>query len=111
MPKRASRRSPRPLSLLRTRSGLRVVPKFRSEAEERAFWAKHDSVDYVNWDSASVEILPNLKLSTTTISLRLPAALLEEIKVIANKRDVPYQSLMKIFLAEQTARERTRRGK
>jgi len=78
------------------------VPKFRSEAEERRFWESHDSSDYVDWSKAKRVRLPNLKPSTTTISLRLPVTLLDRIKVAANKRDVPYQSLIKTWLAEKT---------
>lgn len=78
------------------------VPKFRSEAEERRFWETHDSSDYVDWSKAERVRLPNLKPSTTSISLRLPVTLLDRIKVAANKRDVPYQSLIKTWLAEKT---------
>ena len=80
----------------------RSIPKFRSEAEERRFWETHDSTDHVDWSKAKPVRLPNLKPSTTAISLRLPVALLEQIKVAANKRDVPYQSLIKTWLAEKT---------
>ena len=86
------------------------IPKFRSEDEERDFWAEHEVVDYFNWDRSVRGPFPTLKPSTKTISLRLPQALLEEIKALANERDVPYQSLLKIFLAERVARERHRRG-
>lgn len=77
------------------------TPSFETEAEERAFWESHDSTDYVDWSKAQRARLPNLKPSTTTISLRLPVTLLEKIKVAANKRDVPYQSLIKTWLAEK----------
>jgi len=77
------------------------VPTFASEAEERAWWEAHDSADHVDWSQARRVRFPNLKPSTTAISLRLPVALLERIKVEANKRDVPYQSLIKIWLAEK----------
>ncbi|MBY0322214.1 MAG: BrnA antitoxin family protein [Reyranella sp.] len=80
----------------------KTVPKFRSEAEERRFWETHDSSDYVDWAKAKRVHLPNLKPSTTSISLRLPVTLLDRIKVAANKRDVPYQSLIKTWLAEKT---------
>jgi predicted DNA binding CopG/RHH family protein len=76
------------------------IPKFRTEAEERRFWEAHDSSDLVDWSKAERVRLPNLKPSTTSISLRLPVALLDQIKVAANKRDVPYQSLIKTWLAE-----------
>ena len=78
---------------------LKPVPKFRSEAEARKFWETHDSADYVDWSKARRARLPNLKPSTTSISLRLPIGLLERIKVEANKRDVPYQSLIKTWLS------------
>jgi predicted DNA binding CopG/RHH family protein len=77
------------------------LPRFASEEEERDFWAEHDSAEYVNWSRAERVVLPNLKPSTTTISLRLPEHMLNDIKMIANKRDVPYQSLMKSFLADR----------
>jgi predicted DNA binding CopG/RHH family protein len=77
------------------------VPAFGSEAEERRFWETHDSADYIDWNKAEPTRLPNLKPSTTSISLRLPVTLLERIKVAANKRDMPYQSLIKAWLAEK----------
>ena len=83
------------------RRASRPLPRFRSEAEEREFWETHDSALYVDWSGAKLAVFPNLKPSTTSISLRLPLALLERIKVAANKRDVPYQSLIKIFLQER----------
>ena len=86
----------------------KTVPTFQSEAEERAFWDAHDTTEYVDWSRAKLAVFPDLKPSTETISLRLSAGLLAELKVLANKRDVPYQSLMKIFLAERVARERAR---
>ncbi len=81
------------------------IPSFKNEDEERAFWATHDSTEYIDWSEAERAIFPNLKPSTETISLRLPAYLLARIKQIANSKDVPYQSLMKIFLAEQVQKE------
>ncbi len=81
---------------------LKSIPKFRNEAEERRFWETHDSSYYVDWSRSERVRLPNLKPSTTSISLRLPVTLLERIKVAANKRDVPYQSLIKTWLAEKT---------
>jgi predicted DNA binding CopG/RHH family protein len=81
------------------------VPNFSSEDEERDFWAKEDSTEYIDWAKAKRVVLPNLKPSLKTISLRLPDLLLAEIKTLANKRDVPYQSLLKIFLAERVERE------
>lgn len=77
------------------------IPKFNNEDEERKFWSKHDSTDYIDWDKAKRVILPNLKPSVKTISIRLPEMMLEELKLLANKRDVPYQSLLKMFLAER----------
>jgi predicted DNA binding CopG/RHH family protein len=83
----------------------RKIPKFRSEAEERRFWAKEDSTAYLDWSKAKRVTFPNLKPTLRTISLRLPELLLAELKVLANKRDVPYQSLLKLFLAERVERE------
>jgi len=83
----------------------RRVPAFRSEDEERAFWATHDSTGYVDWSKGSRATFPNLKPSLKTISLRLPESMIGELKMLANKRDVPYQSLLKVFLAERIAME------
>lgn len=83
----------------------KMIPKFKSEDEEREFWSKADSTDYIDWDEAKQTMLPNLKPSTKKISLRLPELMIEELKLLANKRDIPYQSLMKIFLAERIQRE------
>jgi len=80
---------------------LKSIPHFDTEAEERQFWETHDSGDYVDWSKAEEIRLPNLKPSTASISLRLPVSLLERIKIAANKRDVPYQSLIKTWLAER----------
>lgn len=77
------------------------LPTFANEAEERAFWETHDSADYVDWDRASPARFPNLRPSTISISLRLPVSLLERIKLAAHKRDVPYQSLIKVWLSEK----------
>jgi len=84
---------------------LKPIPNFRTEAEERKFWETHDSTDYVDWSKAKRVQFPNLKLSTTAISLRLPQGLLDRIKIAANKRDVPYQSLIKVWLAEKVDAE------
>ena len=84
---------------------FKPIPNFKNEDEERTFWATHDSTDYVDWNKAEEVIFPNLKPSTESISLRLPAYLLARIKQIANSMDVPYQSLMKIFLAERVEKE------
>jgi predicted DNA binding CopG/RHH family protein len=87
------------------RPARKAIPTFRSEVEERNFWETHDTSPFVDWSQARVAVFPNLKPSTETISLRLPAALLAELKALANKRDVPYQSLLKVFLAERVDRE------
>lgn len=87
------------------------MPRLKTEAAERAFWQEHDSADYVDWSQARRVRLPNLRPSTTTISLRLPESMLEELKVLANQRDVPYQSLLKVFLAERLDAERAQRGR
>jgi predicted DNA binding CopG/RHH family protein len=79
----------------------KTIPQFANEAEERNFWETEDSADYVDWSNARRAVLPNLRPSTKTISLRLPAHLLDSIKAAANARDVPYQSLMKIWLQEK----------
>ena len=76
-----------------------------NEDEEREFWSNHDSTEFIDWNSAEKVTLSNLKPSTKKISLRLPEIMIEELKVLANKRDVPYQSLMKIFLAERISKE------
>ena len=81
---------------------LKPTPTFQTEAEERAFWEANDSADHVDWSKAARVSMPNLKPSSTAISLRLPVALLDRIKIAANKRDVPYQSLIKVWLAEKT---------
>ncbi len=81
------------------------IPEFRSEDEEREFWATHDSTEYVDWKKAKRVVLSNLKPSIKTISLRIPESMLEELKLLAHKKDVPYQSLMKIFLAERIHEE------
>lgn len=84
---------------------IKPIPKFKNEAEERAFWESHDSSDYINWQEAKPVVFPNLKLSRTTISLRLSESMLHELKLLANKRDVPYQSLIKMFLQERINQE------
>ena len=81
------------------------IPTFENEDEERAFWATHDSTEYIDWDEAEEIVLPQLKPSTKTISLRLPELMLNELRLIANKRDVPYQSLIKVFLKERIDQE------
>jgi len=81
------------------------IPKFRNEDEEREFWASHDSTDYMDLSEAKEFIMPNLKPTVKTISIRLPEIMIEELKLIANKRDISYQSLMKMFLAERVEQE------
>ena len=89
---------------------LKDIPVFKSEEEEREFWATHDSTEYIDWDRAEAAVLPKLKPSTKTISLRLPELMLNELRLIANKRDVPYQSLIKMFLKERIDQELKRQG-
>ena len=84
---------------------MKKIPKFKTEKEEQAFWASADSTQYIDWKNGKRMILPNLKPSLKTISLRLPEPMLEELKLLANKRDVPYQSLLKMYLAERIEKE------
>jgi predicted DNA binding CopG/RHH family protein len=84
---------------------LKKTPEFKNEDEERAFWDNHDSTDFVDWSKAKRVTLSNLKPSVKKISLRLPQSMLDDLKLLANKRDVPYQSLLKIFLAERIDKE------
>ena len=83
----------------------KTIPTFKTEDAERDFWSKNDSTDFVDWSKAKPTTLPNLKPSTRTISLRLPESMIEELKVLANKRDVPYQSLLKVYLGERIQSE------
>ena len=92
MPKRASK--------------LKPIPKFRSDEEFGEFWMTHDTTEYFDWSKARRGVFPNLRPSTATISLRLPQGLLDELRTLANERDVPYQSLLKVYLAERVADER-----
>jgi predicted DNA binding CopG/RHH family protein len=85
------------------------IPAFRNEDEERKFWATHDSTEFLDWSRAKRAVLPSLKPSTKAISLRLPESVLAGLKMLANKRDVPYQSLLKVFLAEKVEEELRRR--
>jgi len=87
---------------------LKKIPRFKNENEEREFWATHDSADYVDFNNTQKAVFPNLKLSTAHISLRLPQGLLDELKAAANARDVPYQSLLKVWLAEKIAENNKR---
>jgi predicted DNA binding CopG/RHH family protein len=84
---------------------LKKIPNFKSPEEEAEFWDKHDSADYVDWSKAEKTVFPNLKSSTESISLRLPSSLLARIKELANEKDVPYQSLMKVYLSDQVKRD------
>ena len=91
------------------KSKLKRIPRFASEATEQEFWATADTTEYFDWSKARRAVFPNLKPTTTPISVRLPQTLLLELKRLANERDVPYQSLMKVYLAERVAQERGRR--
>ena len=84
---------------------LKPIPKFKNEDQERDFWSKHSSVDYLDWSKAEKVVFPNLKMTTESISLRLPISLLLSIKRLANAKDVPYQSLMKVFLSDRVKSE------
>jgi len=90
-------------------SKSKKIPEFKNEAEEQAFWESHDSSEFLDWWQAKRVALPKLKPSTKTISLRLPESLLDRIKIEANKRDMPYQSLIKAWLAEDVSRNRGNR--
>ena len=89
----------------KTKTRIRKPPKFRNEDREREFWATHDSADYVNWRKAQAVRLPNLRPTTRTVSIRLPITMIERLKILANKRDVPYQSLLKMFVADRIEEE------
>jgi predicted DNA binding CopG/RHH family protein len=89
-------------------STKKQIPEFRTEDSERDFWAKHDSTEFVDWQTGHTRKFPKLKPTLRTISLRLPVSMIEDLKVLANKRDVPYQSLLKVFLAERLEKERRR---
>ncbi|MFP4378711.1 MAG: type II toxin-antitoxin system BrnA family antitoxin [Spirochaetales bacterium] len=89
---------------------MKDIPEFKNEEEERQFWAEHDSTEYVDWSKAKRGVFPNLKPSTKTISLRLPESMIEELKLLANKNDVPYQSLVKVFLSERIESELQKHG-
>lgn len=91
------------------RATKKAIPRFKSEVAERAFWMTNESTEYVDWASAVPLRFPQLKPTSTAISVRLPDALLMDLKVLANERDVPYQSLLKLFLAERVAVERRRK--
>jgi predicted DNA binding CopG/RHH family protein len=82
------------------------IPTFKDEDAEREFWAKADSTEYIDWSQAQRITLPNFRPTLRTISLRLPESMIAELKLLANQRDVPYQSLLKVFLAERINEER-----
>ena len=84
---------------------LKPMPKFKTDKEWAEFWMTHDSTEYLDWSKAKKVVFPNLKPTYKSISLRLPVHMLDEIKLLANKRDIPYQSLMKVFLAERVKAE------
>ena len=84
---------------------LKPIPKFKNIQEENKFWQTHDSTEYIDWSKAEETFFPNLKPSTESISIRLPSSLLTSIKTLANKNDIPYQSLMKIFLSDRIRQE------
>ena len=86
-------------------TALRKMPKFKNEKEERDFWSDHDATDYVDFSIAREALFPDLKPTTRTISVRLPETLIDKLKTLANKRDVPYQSLLKVLLAEKVEEE------
>ena len=87
---------------------LKPIPKFRSDEEAGEFWLTHDTTEYFDWSKAQRVQFPKLRPSTTTISLRLPQGMLDELRILANQQDVPYQSLLKVYLAERLAAERGR---
>jgi predicted DNA binding CopG/RHH family protein len=87
---------------------MKKIPEFKTEDAEREFWATADSTQYIDWTAAKRTRLIQLKPSLKTISLRLPVSMIEDLKILANRRDVPYQSLLKVFLAERLAQERSR---
>lgn len=86
------------------------IPLFKTEDDERMFWAKHDSTEHIDWSKAQRVVLSKLKPSVRTISLRLSAAMLDELRLLAHKRDIPYQSLMKLYLAERIQTELIKPG-
>ena len=94
---------------MRSKKGLKPLPAFKSEDEERDFWGRQDSAQYVDWTKAKRVAFPNLKPSVRTISVRLPVTMIARLKLLAHQRDIPYQSLLKLFLAERLERENRRR--
>jgi predicted DNA binding CopG/RHH family protein len=93
------------MNMPKVKQRMRNVPKFQSEDQERDFWASRDSTDFVDWRRAERVKLPNLRPTTRTISIRLPESMIERLKVLANKRDIPYQSLLKMFVADRIEEE------
>jgi predicted DNA binding CopG/RHH family protein len=91
--------------LKRMQNPDKAIPDFATEDEERAFWATHDSTEYIDWSKAKTVVFPNLKPTTKSISLRLPESMLNQLRMLANKRDIPYQSLIKLFLKERIDQE------
>lgn len=91
---------------MKAKRTIKTIPAFRNEDEERAFWTAKDSTEYVDWSQGARASFPNLKPALKTISLRLPESLIADLKTLANQRDVPYQSLLKVFLAERVAVEK-----
>jgi predicted DNA binding CopG/RHH family protein len=83
----------------------RKIPKFENEDQERDFWSNQDSAEYIDWEKAQRSSFPNLRPSTKTISLRLPESMLDDLKMLANEKDIPYQSLLKVFVAERIKEE------
>ena len=94
---------------MRNKKGLKPLPVLNSEDAERDFWGREDSTQYIDWTKAERVVFPNLKPSVRTISLRLPASMIARLKLLANRRDIPYQSLLKLFLAERLERENRKR--
>jgi predicted DNA binding CopG/RHH family protein len=92
----------------KSRRALKKVPTFKSEIEEREFWQSADSTEYVDWTKATPTRFPSLRPSSTAISVRLPDTLLTELRLLANERDVPYQSLLKVYLTDRVKAERRR---
>lgn len=95
--------------MTRSKRALKKIPTFKTEDEEREFWAEADSTEYVDWSKARPMRFPLLRPTSTAISIRLPATLLTELRLLANEQDVPYQSLLKVYLAERVASERKRK--
>ena len=95
---------------MRSKNSLKPLPAFNSEAEERDFWGREDSTQHIDWTKAKRVAFPNLKPSVRTISVRLPVTMIARLKLLANQRDIPYQSLLKMFLAERLEREDRKRG-